>query len=226
MQSLGVDIDIGIPACQLSVAEQQMVEIAKAISWNAKLIIMDEPTAALTEREVVILFKTIKSMKENGLSVIYISHRLEEIFRVADRVTVLKDGGLVDSKPISEVRKDTLVRMMVGRELRDFYPERNGRRAEKIMEVKNLVRQNVLKNISFDVYKGEILGIAGLVGAGRIELARAIFGADRVDSGKILIGGKKVAIRRPLDAINCGIDSLQKTARAKVLYLGCQYART
>jgi len=220
MRSLGVDFDMNIPAWRLSVAEQQMIEIAKAISLDAKLIIMDEPTAALSEHEVGFLFKTIRSMRDSGLSVIYISHRLEEIFEVADRVTVLKDGRLVDVKPISEVCKDMLVRMMVGREMNEYYPERNGRRGEKIMEVKNLARGDLLKTISFDLYKGEILGIAGLVGAGRTELVRAIFGADRPDSGEVFVNGKRAPIKRPLDAINFGIGFVTEDRKNQGLILG------
>lgn len=219
MRSLGVDIDTNTHVHRLSVAEQQMVEIAKAVSLDAKLIIMDEPTAALSEHEVGFLFGTIRKMKEQGRAIIYISHRLEEIFEVADRVTVLKDGGYVATKPIAEVKKDLLVRMMVGRELNEFYPVKKGGRGDRILEVRNLKRGGVLHDISFDVYKGEILGIAGLVGAGRTELVRVIFGADHAEGGTVLINGKQVSIKKPLDAINHGIGFVTEDRKNQGLIL-------
>lgn len=219
MHNLGVDIDMNTQVNLLSVAEQQMVEIAKAVSMEAKLIIMDEPTAALSEHEVGFLFKTILNMKKQGIAVIYISHRLEEIFEVADRVTILKDGKFVETKPVKEVNKDILVRLMVGRELTDFFPGTRGKPGEKVMEVRNLTEEGVLNDISFDVYAGEILGISGLVGAGRTELVRAIFGADQYSSGEIRITGEKVTIRKPIDAINHGIGFVTEDRKNQGLIL-------
>ncbi|MGA2547669.1 MAG: sugar ABC transporter ATP-binding protein [Rectinemataceae bacterium] len=219
MLNMGIDIDVTIPVDQLSVGEQQMVEIAKAVSREAKLIIMDEPTAALSEHEVRFLTTIIRSMKSKGLSIVYISHRMDEVFEIADRVTVLKDGRFVATTPIDQIDKAALICMMVGREMNDYYPERKGVRGGKIMEVKNLTRKKVLKDISFDVYRGEILGIAGLIGAGRTELARAIFGADRVDGGEIIIDGKKATINKPLDAINLGLGFATEDRKTQGLIL-------
>ena len=197
-----------------------MVEIAKALSMNAQLIVMDEPTATLTDREIEFLFQIIRKLKEQGKTVIYISHRLEEIFEICDRVTVLKDGTYVGSKDVAEIDKDGLISMMVGRTLEDYFPEKVSHKGRKVLEVKNLNQEGVLHDISFEAYEGEILGLSGLVGAGRTELARAVFGADPFDSGEILIDGKAVTIKSPSDAIEKKIGFATEDRKRQGLILG------
>jgi ABC-type sugar transport system ATPase subunit len=220
----------------LSVAEQQMVEIAKALSLNARLVVMDEPTSALTETEVTALFTIIRGLKARGLAVIYISHRLEEIFAICDRVTVLRDGQLAGIFPIKEATPDRVVRLMVGRPLGDlFRPEEAERRLEAlaerspapILEVCGLGRTGtvrdpaaiVLEDISFTLRPGEIVGLSGLVGSGRTEIARAIFGADDFDRGEILVEGRNVRIRSPRDAIRLGIGLVPEDRKLQALIL-------
>lgn len=205
IDSLGVKLDVRTPVNRLSVAQQQMVEVAKATSRNASIIAMDEPSATLTEHELQNLFELIRSLKNQGVSIIYISHRLEEIFQIADRVTVLRDGKLVGTKPVSETNRDEIIRMMVGRELKEKIPKESTECGPPALTIKGLSRKGILHDISFTVHKGEILGIAGLVGAGRTELARAIFGADPIDTGEIWLNGTRVDIRSPRDAIQLGI---------------------
>jgi ribose transport system ATP-binding protein len=197
-----------------------MVEIAKALSVDARIIAMDEPSATLTEHELESLFTLIQGLKSQGVSIIYISHRLEEIFQVADRVTVLRDGRLVDTNPVAEVDRDGIIRRMVGRELKENYPKRPVEFGEEALRVEGLRRAGVLEDISFSVRRGEILGIAGLVGAGRTELARAIFGADRRDSGDLYVHGQRVRIRHPADAIRHGIGLVTEDRKLQGLILG------
>ncbi len=185
----------------LTVSDIQMLEIIKAISYNAQIVIMDEPTSAITSREVEILFEKIAELKERGVSIIYISHKMEEVFRIADDITILRDGTVVDSKPASELTLDKVIALMVGREMTNVYPKEEVPIGETIFEVKNLCCRGVFKNISFHVNRGEIVGFAGLMGAGRTETMRAIFGLDSYDSGEIRIGGKTVNIKKPSDAI-------------------------
>jgi ribose transport system ATP-binding protein len=220
IDQLGVRLNVRIPVNRLSVAQQQMVEIAKATSRNASIIAMDEPSATLTEHELESLFDLIRSLKSRGVSIIYISHRLEEIFQIADRVTVLRDGRLVGTKLVSETNKDEIIRMMVGRELKEKIPKQPAEIKSPALTVSHLSRKGVLNDISFTVHKGEILGIAGLVGAGRTELARAIFGADPIDSGEIWLNGNKVEIRSPRDAIRLGIGLVTEDRKALGLILG------
>ncbi len=221
LNGLGLKIDVDEKVKNISVAQQQMVEIAKALSMNAELIVMDEPTATLTDHEIDFLFKTIRKLKESGKTIIYISHRLEEIFEVCDRVTILKDGGTVGTENVADIDKDRMIRMMVGRTLGEYYPDRSGvSRGEKVLEVKNFQRKGVLHDISFEAYAGEILGISGLVGAGRTELARAIFGADQIDSGTILLNGEEVRINEPLKAISRSIGFATEDRKQQGLILG------
>lgn len=217
---LKAPIDSHAPVYTLSVAQQQMVEIAKAISFQAQIIAMDEPSATLTEHELENLFRLIRSLKEQGVSVIYISHRLEEIFEIADRVTVLRDGVKVHTGPVKDINREELVRLMVGRELRESFPKRSVPIGEVRLKVEGLSRRGVLHDISFEVRAGEILGIAGLVGSGRTELARAIFGADPKDSGRIWVDGQEVHIRRPSDAIAHGIGLVPEDRKLQGLILG------
>ena len=199
-------------------AQQQLVEIAKSVSTKAKIIIMDEPTAPLTVSEVDKLFGIIHKLKTTGASIIYISHRLEEIFEICDRVTVLRDGCYVDTKDIKNTDRKHLISMMVGRELRESYPLRHHIAEEKVLELQN-VTGNGDRNISFYLRKGEILGLAGLVGAGRTELARMVFGADKKDSGKILVNGKEVKIKSPQDAIKNKIGLIPEDRRRQGCFL-------
>lgn len=219
LDDLSVTIDSRSLVKNLGIAEQQMVEVAKALSLNAKILIMDEPTSALTENEIKELFKTIQVLKEKGVSVIYISHRLEELFEVGDRVTVLRDGKYIGTHSISDVSKSELIHMMVNRELGEQFPKRTIQKGNEILRVENLNREGILKNISFSLFQGEILGIAGLLGSGRTELARAIFGADKFESGKIYVKGKKSKVNSPRDAIDLDIGLLTEDRKTEGLVL-------
>lgn len=203
-EELGVCIDVDQMVGTLSVAKQQLVEIAKAISRDAKLLIMDEPTSSIAQADVENLIKIIFRLKEKGVTIIYISHRMEEIFRLADTITVLRDGKHIATKPASEYTRKDLVKLMVGRELSESYPKRTVVPSKVLMEL-NGVCGNGDTDISFTVRRSEILGIAGLVGAGRTELAKMLYGVAKVDSGKIYIDGKAVNIRSAQQAISCGI---------------------
>jgi len=217
---LGVRLDVRAPMNQLSVAQQQMVEIAKATSRKSRIIAMDEPSATLTEHELENLFALIRRLKYEGVSIIYISHRLEEVFQIADRVTVLRDGRLVESKNVSDTDREDVIRMMVGRELKEIIPKVQAEQGAPALAVRNLNRAGVLRDISFEVKRGEVLGLAGLVGAGRTEVARAIFGADPIDGGQIFLDGRPVTIRSPRDAIKLGIGLVTEDRKALGLVLG------
>lgn len=208
----------------LPVSKQQMVEIAKAISTNAKIFIMDEPTSALTESEIEELFAIIHKLKSEGCGIIYISHRLEELKEIADSVTVLRDGVYIKTLKYKDTTLEELIALMVGREIDEKFPRVEVARGEKIFEVKNLNQKDKLKNISFELYKGEILGFAGLMGAGRTELMRAIFGADAKDSGEISLMGKKVDINSPHDAIKSRIVYVPEDRKHDGLALGMSVA--
>lgn len=220
IDELGVALDVRTPMNHLSVAQQQMVEIAKATSRKSRIIAMDEPSATLTDHELENLFGLIRRLKAEGVSIIYISHRLEEIFEIADRVTVLRDGELVATKDIAETNRADIIRMMVGRELSDSIPKIAAEARDVALEVRNLNRAGVLHDINFQVRSGEILGIAGLVGAGRTEVARAIFGADPIDSGQIIMNGKPVTIHSPRRAISLGVGLVSEDRKALGLVLG------
>lgn len=205
LQQMGVDIAPTTLLKHLSVAEMQMVEIAKAISNNAKVIIMDEPTSAISDKEVATLFKIIKDLKQQGVGILYISHKMDEIFQISDTITVLRDGQYIGTKPASELDQPTLISMMVGREITNLFPEIVPSKGEVVLSVKQLTRQGAFSDITFEVRKGEVLGLAGLMGAGRTEVARAIFGLDRYDSGEIYLNGRAVHIHSPAEAIELGI---------------------
>lgn len=224
LESLHIDINPMAIVKELGIAKQQMVEIAKALSLNSDIIIMDEPTAALTKQEIENLFEIIKRIKNEGVSIIYISHRLEEYAEIGDRVTVMRDGKTIATLNVKDTNIEELIRLMVGRELKEKYPKISILIGEEIFKVKNLERKGVLKNISFSVREGEIVGIAGLVGAGRTELARAIFGADKIDKGEIYVEGKKVNISKPKDAINCGIALVPEDRKGQGLVLSMSVA--
>jgi|LSQX01.2.fsa_nt_gb ribose transport system ATP-binding protein len=220
IDELGVALNVRAPVNHLSVAQQQMVEIAKATSRKSGIIAMDEPSATLTEHELENLFALMRRLKSEGVSIIYISHRLEEIFQIADTVTVLRDGALVATKSVADTDRVDIIKMMVGRELEETYPKVQAEHRGVALEVRNINREGVLKDISFKVRSGEILGIAGLVGAGRTEVARAIFGADAIDSGEILIDSKPVKIRSSRHAISLGIGLVTEDRKALGLVLG------
>lgn len=218
-ERLGIDIDPSRRISTLSVAEQQLVEIARAFLSDSRILIMDEPTAALSTREVDVLFRVVKELRQSGIGIIYISHRLDEIFALADRVTVLRDGKLVGTKPLAKVDRPKLIEMMVGRSLEQEFPTRQPKVGAVRLEVRHLSQQDVIDDVSFDVRGGEILALAGLVGAGRTELVRLIFGADRPDRGTIRLDGRTLTIRRPRDAIQAGICLLTEDRKQQGLVL-------
>jgi ribose transport system ATP-binding protein len=220
LKSMDLEINMDVPVCKLSVAQQQMVEIAKALSMNSKLIVMDEPTATLTSHEVSNLFRVIKELKNEGVTIIFISHHLEEIFELCDRMTVLKDGEYMGTFGMEGMTEDKIIRLMVGRELEEIYPPKNRNISnEVVLSVKDITNNRV-KCVSFDLRKGEILGISGLVGAGRTELVRAIFKADDIQNGEIYINGIKKNIKNPRDAIQNGIALLTEDRKSQGLILG------
>ncbi|AZO95303.1 sugar ABC transporter ATP-binding protein [Halocella sp. SP3-1] len=220
LAKLGLDINPKTLVSKLSVAQQQFVEIAKALSFGAKLIIMDEPSATLTPKELERLFDVVKELKNNGVSIIYISHHLDEIFEIGDRVSVLRDGENVGTDNVENLDKDEIIKMMVGRRLDKTFPERNAKIGEVVLEIKNLERVDVLNDISFTLHKGEILGIAGLVGSGRTELVRALYGADVRDNAEIKLYNKSIKINSPRDSIRHGIGFLPEDRKQQGLVLG------
>jgi len=218
-RKIGINIDPNARCSRLSVAQQQTVEIAKALSVNAKIIVMDEPTATLTTQEVQNLFAVVRDLKSQGLGIIYISHRLEEIFEVADRAMVLRDGEHVDTRDIINITRENLIEMMVGRPVESEFPKRKARTGPERLRVENLCRDTAVRNVSFNARAGEVLGFAGLVGAGRTETMRLIFGADKPDEGLIYINGKKTDIRSPSDAIRNRICLLTEDRKGQGLVL-------
>lgn len=210
-QRMGLDMDPAVQVSELTVAKQQMVEIAKALSYNADVLVMDEPTAALSETEIEDLFRIIRQLRADGVGIVYISHRMDEIKRITDRITVMRDGQYIDTVLTAEVTTQDIISKMVGRQIYETSkPEAAAGERETVLEVKGLNQSRALRDISFTLRKGEILGIAGLVGAGRTELARAIFGADRIQSGEIYIHGSRVKMRGPHDAVRLGIGYLSE----------------
>lgn len=226
LQKLNLNISPETLVADLTVAQQQMVEIAKAISVNAKILIMDEPTAALTETEIDSLFQVTRLLKEQGTGIVYISHRLEELALIADRATVMRDGQFIATVDYDAVKISDLIAMMVGRDLGNIYPRRGPLAQRKpVLEVSGLTRNGVLNNIDFTLYQGEILGFAGLMGAGRTELARAIFGADPIDDGTLKLNGKVTVIKDIPDAIQQGISYLTEDRKKEGLALGLSVER-
>ena len=219
-EKIGIAIDPSARCRDLTVAQQQTVEIAKALSINARIIVMDEPTAALTSQEVEHLFAIIRDLKAHDIGVIYISHRLEEVFDVADRVMVLRDGGHVRTHDVADVTRDLLIELMVGRSLEAEFPSRTPQLGPERLRVEGLCRGNTVRDVSFSVRAGEILGFAGLVGAGRTETMRIIFGADRAERGRIFIDGEEVDIRSPRDASRRRICLLTEDRKGQGLVLG------
>ena len=219
MASLGQDIDPTKAAGTFGMGVQQMIEIAKAVLIDAKMIIMDEPTSSLGEKEVEQLMKTCRDLRSRGIGIVFVSHKLEELFELCDRVTVMRDGEHIWTKNVSDTDNDDLITGMVGRSLENQFPKEFGKKGECALKVENLQEGGVLYGVSFEAYEGQILGFAGLVGAGRTETMRAIFGADPIDGGKVYIHGKQVNIKTPRDAIQAGIAFLTEDRKGQGLVL-------
>lgn len=217
LKELGLDLDPALLAKDLSVGKQQLIEIAKALMTNAEVIIMDEPTAALTDREIDTLFQVINRLKQKDVSFIYISHRMEEIFAVCDRITVLRDGISIGTKKIQETNFDEIVSMMVGRQLGDRFSNSDAEIGEVKLAVSNLTREGEFADVSFNVRAGEILGISGLMGAGRSELVETIFGYRRQDKGSVYLNDEKLTIKHPQDAIEKGLGFISEDRKSKGL---------
>ncbi|MFE2179507.1 ATP-binding cassette domain-containing protein [Streptomyces sp. NPDC059455] len=219
MARLGVELDPDRPARGLSIADQQIVEIAKALSFDARVLIMDEPTAALTGSETARLFSVVETLRAEGAAVLFISHRLEEIFELCQRVTTLRDGRWVASEPLAELTQDALVRRMVGRDLAELYPKQDSRVGETALSVRRLTREGVFRDVSFEVRRGEIVALAGLVGAGRTEVAQAVFGVDRADAGEVRVDGAVLRPGSPTAAMDAGLALVPEDRRQRGLVM-------
>ena len=218
LDTLGVTFSVDALTSTLSVAEQQLVEIAKSLNRQTRILIMDEPSAVLGEKDLEKLFQVVRSLQAQGIGIVYISHRLKEIFELADQVTVLKDGRYIDTRSVAEVTMDDLVKLMIGRDLKDVYPKRTPTPGEVLLEVKNVSRTKLVHDISFKLHAGEIVGFAGITGSGRTELARVIFGADPY-SGEMQISGKPYKARSPAEAISHGVALVTEDRKAQGLFL-------
>ena len=219
MDRMGVNIPVNALMSDLSVGQQQMVEICKALMVDAKVLIMDEPTAALTQSETKVLFEVIKSLREKGVSIVYISHRMEEIFELCDRITVLRDGAYVDTRYIKDINMDDIVQMMIGRTIGERFPKREVKIGDEVLRVEGLSHEKLFRNVSFSVRAGEVLGFSGLMGAGRTEIMQAIFGNIPLKEGKIFIEGKEVVITNPRQAIKAGIGFITEDRKTEGLLL-------
>jgi len=222
LDSLDVHLPVDTLTGGLSVAQQQMVEIAKALNRNTKILIMDEPSAVLGEKDIDNLFAVVRRLQATGIGIIYISHRLKEIFQLADEVTVLKDGRYIDTRQVAGVTMEELVRLMIGRDLEDVYPRRKAEPGEVVLDVSHLAQAHLAKDVSFQLRAGEIIGFAGITGSGRTEAARVIFGADRATSGEMTLHGKPYRPRSPRDAINHGIALVTEDRKRQGLLLKLQ----
>jgi ribose transport system ATP-binding protein len=216
---LNLDVEARAEVQELSIAQQQMVEVAKALSLDADLIVMDEPTSALTERETIVLFDVMRSLKKEGVSLIFISHRLEEVFEVADRVTVLRDGQFIGTESIAKTDEDQVVQMMVGRELGEMYPKARAERQEAVLEATNLGDGDQLRGVDLTLHRGEILGVAGLVGAGRTALAETLFGIRPTVTGDIRLDGRRVRVSSPGEAIRLGMGLVPEDRKQQGLFM-------
>jgi rhamnose transport system ATP-binding protein len=225
LDRLGVRLDPDRPVRGLSIADQQIVEIAKALSFDARVLIMDEPTAALSGNEVERLFNVVRALREEGAAVLFISHRIEEVFSICDTATVMRDGAVVHDARIADMTPDDMVRRMVGRELSALFPKQDAQVGEPVMKVHRLTREGVFFDVSFEVRAGEIVALAGLVGAGRSEVARAIFGIDKPDAGHVEIGGRTLPPGRPLAAMRAGIGFVPEDRRQQGLVMDLSIAR-
>ena len=219
MAKLGISFDLDVPVGRLSVALQQMVAIAKALSYDAEILIMDEPTSTLTDEEIESLFDLLRTLRSVGVSIIYVSHRLNELKEIADRVTVLRDGQYIGTRYVEETNIDEVIHMMVGRSIEDKYPRIRTEPGKELLRVEGLKSGRRVQNVSFNVRAGEILGIAGLVGAGRTETARAIVGADEKEQGTVYVNGREVRITSPVDAVNYGIGLIPEDRKHQGLVL-------
>ena len=219
MEKMGVNIDVGATMSDLSVGQQQMVEICKALMADAKVLIMDEPTAALTQSETEILFQVINSLRAKGVSIVYISHRMEEIFELCDRITILRDGQYIDTKYIKDITMDDIVQMMIGREIGERFPKRDCAIGGEVLRVEGLSHEKMFQDVSFTVRAGEVLGVSGLMGAGRTEIMQAIFGNLPTTGGKIIIDGVECNIRNPRQAIAAGIGFITEDRKTEGLLL-------
>jgi len=219
LKRLGSDIDPRSNMGNLTVAEQQIVEIAKAISTNAKIIIMDEPTAALSKRECEELYRITEQLRDEGCSIIFISHRFEDMYRLASRVTVFRDSQYIGTWDVDGISNDVLISKMVGREISQIYPKQQVEKGEEIFRVEGLSKTGYYKDVSFSLHKGEILAMTGLVGAGRTEVCQGIMGIEKIDSGKVFLEGKELKIKHPSDAMNAGIGYLPEDRQKQGLIL-------
>ena len=219
MDKMGVNIDVGATMSDLSVGQQQMVEICKALMADAKVLIMDEPTAALTQSETEVLFEVINSLRAKGVSIVYISHRMEEIFELCDRITILRDGQYIDTKYIKDITMDDVVQMMIGREIGERYPKRESKIGAEVLRVEGLSHEKYFKDVNFTVHAGEVLGVSGLMGAGRTEIMHTIFGSYPAAGGKIFIDGFEHTIRNPREAIAAGIGFITEDRKTEGLLL-------
>lgn len=218
-RELGIQLPLDKEARECSIGQQQMTEILRVLLIDAQVVIMDEPTAALTERETDVLFDVMRKMKAKGVGIVYISHRMEEVFSMCDVVTVMRDGYSIRTQNVSDTDMEQVVTDMVGRSLTEYYPARTTTPGEVVFEIRNMTSQGLFENVSFDLRKGEILGIAGLMGAGRTEIMRAIFGVDAADNYELRIHGKEMKIRTPKDAIKAGIGFITENRKAEGLIL-------
>ncbi len=219
MDRMGVAIPVDAVMSDLSVGQQQMVEICKALMVDAKVLIMDEPTAALTQSETEVLFEVIKSLRKKGVSIVYISHRMEEIFELCDRITILRDGSYIDTKYIKDITMDDVVQMMIGREIGERFPKRDVKIGEEVLRVEGLTKNKVFNDVSFSVRAGEVLGVSGLMGAGRTEIMQSIFGNLSRESGKIFINDEEVSIKNPRQAMAAGIGFVTEDRKTEGLLL-------
>jgi ribose transport system ATP-binding protein len=219
LRELEVAIDPGAVVADLGVAEQQMVEVAKALSVEAKILVLDEPTSALSDKEIAQLFKVIRALRARGVALIYISHRMEELFQIGDRVTVMRDGRYIATREIPQTTLPELVSLMVGRDLTEHFPKKPVAPGEELLRVEHLSRAGVLHDISLTLRRGEVVGLAGLMGSGRTELARAIFGADPVTAGRVTVKGREVKVGSPRQAIGLGLGLLTEDRKRQGLVL-------
>lgn len=224
-QELGIDLPLDKKAGDCSVGQQQIIEILRILMVNAKVVIMDEPTAALTERETATLFRIMRQLKAKNVAIVYISHRMEEVFSECDDITIMRDGHTIRSCPISDISVNEVVKDMVGRAIDDFYPERTTTPGQTLLAVNNLEPQGHFKPISFTLRKGEILGVAGLMGAGRTEIMRALFGLDKQEGGTITLNGKTITLHSPSEAIKAGIAFITEDRKSEGLLLDFSIAQ-
>ena len=218
-RKLGMTVNLTQPMRNMSVSQRQMCEIAKAISYNSQVIVLDEPTSSLTVQEVDKLFEMMRMLKEQGIALIYISHKMDEVYTITDKITILRDGESIATWNTQEATHDMVVKAMVGRELTEQYPKRESKIGEPILELKHLTREGEFEDISLTLHRGEILGLVGLVGAGRTETVQALFGVTKIESGEVFLNGKKVEIKKPIDAIKNGIAYVTEDRKGEGLVL-------